>query len=186
MILDNTLLFTGTSNGATATIASGSYTDLPTSGTVISSNIIDLGIKSGVPSSANGGGARDIGIGDDPMLKLWANVTVAFNTLTSMHLLLEGAPDGGSGTPGSYYTLWTGPEVNLAQLFVGAQLANVDVPRPPPGQVLPRFLRLSFVVTGSANSTGLVMAGIVLDRFDQTTGTGGALSGYVPGITVSN
>ena len=34
--------------------------------TAVSTNIIDLGVISGVPSSAQGGGARDIGIGDDP------------------------------------------------------------------------------------------------------------------------
>ena len=44
----------------------GAQTDAPTTGTQAASNIIDLGVTSGIPSSANGGGARDIGVGDDP------------------------------------------------------------------------------------------------------------------------
>ena len=72
MILDNLLTFTGTSNGATGGITAGAQTDLPTTGTQAASNIIDLGVTSGVPSSANGGGARYIGVGDDPAMKLSA------------------------------------------------------------------------------------------------------------------
>ena len=59
MILDNYLQFT----------AGAGVGDLPTTGTQSSTNVIDLGITSGLPASAvNGGGARDIGIGDDPAL----------------------------------------------------------------------------------------------------------------------
>ena len=79
MILDNLLLFTGTSNGATGGITSTANTDAPTAQTTTAaSNVLDIGVASGVPSSANGGGARDIGIGDDPMLKLLARVVTAF------------------------------------------------------------------------------------------------------------
>ena len=63
MIIDGLLLFTGTSNGASGGITSTAYTDAPTTGTQRASNILDLGVSSGVPTDANGGGARDIGIG---------------------------------------------------------------------------------------------------------------------------
>jgi hypothetical protein len=66
MILDGYLLFTGGGAG----IGNGDgATDSPTTGTQVSSNVIDLGLI-GIPSFANGGGARDIGIGDDPAMKL--------------------------------------------------------------------------------------------------------------------
>lgn len=185
MILDNFLMFTGTSNGATGGITSGANTDAPTTGTQAASNIVDLGVTSGVPSSANGGGARDIGVGDDPMLKLLVLVTVALTGGTSCQAQLQGAPDNGSGAPGSYTTMWTGPAVAEANLVAGAYLANVDVPRTIPGQVLPRFLKLNFISVGT-HSAGAVEGTIVLDRFDQVVGTGGALSGYPAGITVSN
>lgn len=186
MILDNLLTFTGTSNGATGGITSGAQTDAPTIGTQVASNIIDLGVSSGVPSSANGGGARDIGVGDDPAMKLSAIVTTAFASGTSLALELSGAPDNGSGAPGSYTVMWQSPAAVVeASLVAGAQLANVDVPRVINGQVLPRFLRLRFITVGT-HTAGAIEAQIVLDRDDQIVGATGLYSGYPAGVTVAN
>lgn len=186
MILDNLLTFTGTSNGATGGITSGAQTDAPTTGTQVASNIIDLGVSSGVPSSANGGGARDIGVGDDPAMKLSAIVTTAFASGTSLALELSGAPDNGSGAPGSYTVMWQSPAAVVeASLVAGAQLANVDVPRVINGQVLPRFLRLRFITVG-IHTAGAIEAQIVLDRDDQIVGATGLYSGYPAGVTVAN
>ncbi len=185
MILDNLLTFTGTSNGATAGITSGAQTDAPTTGTQVASNIIDLGVISGVPSSANGGGARDLGVGDDPALKLSAIVTTTFASGTSLQLELSGAPDNGSGAPGSYTAMWTSAAIAEATLVAGIQLANIDVPRPVPGQVVPRYLRLRFITVGT-HTAGAVEAQIVIDRDDQIVGATGAYSGYPAGITVAN
>lgn len=185
MILDGLLTFTGTSNGASGGITSGANTDAPTTGTQTASNIIDLGVTNGIPSSANGGGARDIGVGDDPAMKLSAICTTAFTGGTSLQLELAGAPDDGSGGQGSYTVMWLGPAVAEASLIAGAQLGGIDIPRVIPGQVLPRFLRLRYITDGT-HSTGDIEAQIVLDRSDQIRGTGGALSGYPAGITVSN
>lgn len=186
MILDNLLTFTGTSNGATGGITSGAQTDAPTTGTQVASNIIDLGVISGVPSSANGGGARDIGVGDDPMLKLSAIVTTTFTGGTSLQLELDGAPDNGSGAPGTYTPMWIAPAAVVeASLLAGTQLANIDVPRPVPGQPLPRYLRLRFISVGT-HTAGQVEAQIVIDRDDQIVGVTGAYSGYPAGVTVAN
>jgi hypothetical protein len=180
MIIDGLLLFTGTSNGASGGISSTAYTDLPTTGTTVASNIIDLGVTSGVPSSANGGGARDIGVGDDPSLKLSAIAVTAFNATGTLQLELSGAPDSGTGTPGAYTVMWTSPVYASAQLVTaGFQLANVDVP-------IPRFLRLRFIQASTANTTGTVEASIVIDRDDQIVGTAGNYSGYPAGINVAN
>jgi hypothetical protein len=65
------------------------------------------------------------------------------------------------------------------------QLANIDIPRVVPGQVLPRFLKLNFISVGT-HSTGAVEANIVLDRDDQIVGTTGLYSGYRAGITIAN
>lgn len=185
MILDNLLTFTGTSNGATGGITSGAQTDAPTTGTQAASNIIDLGVLSGVPSSANGGGARDIGAGDDPAMKLSVMVVAALTGGTSLQLQLQGAPDNGSGAPGSYTTMWTSAAIAEASLVAGAQLANIDVPRVVFGQPLPRYLKLNFISVGT-HGAGTIEAQIVLDRDDQIMGTGGAYSGYPAGLTVAN
>jgi len=185
MILDNLLTFTGTSNGATGGITSGAQTDAPTTGTQAASNIIDLGVSSGVPSSANGGGARDIGNGAGEMLELSAMVIAAFTGGTSLQLQVQGAPDNGSGAPGSYTTMWTSAAIAEASLVAGAQLANITFPRVVFGQPLPRFIKLNFISVGT-HSTGTIEAQIVLDRDDQIMGTGGAYSGYPAGLTVAN
>lgn len=184
MILDNLMLFTGTSNGASGGITSTAYTDAPTTGTEVASNVLDIGITDGIPNSAAGAGARDLGV--TSKFKLLAQVTVAFTVGTSLQLLLAGAPDDGSGGQGSYTTMWTSFAYTEANLDVGAQLANIGIPRVVPGQTaLPRFLRLSFITVGT-HTLGQVMAGVVLDRFDQIQGVDAALSGYRAGINVAN
>lgn len=185
MILDGKLTFTGTSNGASGGITSAANTDAPTTGTQAASNILDLGISSGIPSSANGGGARDIGVGPSPMLQLLVQVTTAFGGGTSLGVNLQGAPDNGSGAEGSYTTMWTSPVVVEANLDVGAYLANVSVPRVVPGQVMPRFLKLNFITVGT-HTSGACYAGVVLDRFDQPFGVDNALSAYPAGLNVAN
>lgn len=184
MILDNLLTFTGTSNGTSGGITSGPQTDAPTTGTQTSTNIVDLGLA-GIPSSANGGGARDIGTGDDPSLKLSVLVTTAFASGTSLQVNLQGAPDNGSGAPGSWTTMWTGPVVVEASLAAGLQYSNIDVPRPAPGQALPRFLRLQYVTVGT-HTAGAIEGQIVIDRDDQVVGSTGLYSGYPAGLTVAN
>lgn len=184
MILDALLTFTGTGNGASGAPASGARTDAPTTGTQTSSNIVDLGLA-GIPSSANGGGARDIGTGDDPSLKLSIIVTTAFTVGTSLQVNLQGAPDNGSGSPGSWTTMWTGPVVLEASLTQGVQYSNIDVPRPAPGQPMPRFLQLQYVTVGT-HSTGQIEGQIVIDRDDQVVGPTNLYSGYPAGLNVAN
>lgn len=184
MILDALLTFTGTQFGATGGIQSGQFTDKPTTGTQNASNIIDLGIVLGIPTSANGGGARDLGIGDYPAMKLSAIATVGFTSGNTVQVELQGAPDNGSGAPGSYTTMWTGPVITSAGQ--GAQLCNVDLPRVIWEQVLPRYLQLVFVSGGTTNTTGLVEAQIVLDLDQQVISSTGNQSGYQPGITIAN
>lgn len=175
MILDSLLMFSGSSGN----------TDQPTIGTQTATNILDLGVTSGVPTSANGGGARDIGVGDDPALKLLAQVTAAFVGGTSLQVQLSGAPDNGSGAPGAYTTMYTSLAVVEANLIAGAYVANVDVPRQTPGQALPRFLRLQYITVGT-HTGGNIECGIIIDQFLQPTLAAGTLSGYPAGVTVSN
>lgn len=189
MILDNLLLFTGTAGGTSGGITSGTNTDSPTTGTQNSTNIVDIGLGTSanpaIPSLANGAGARDLGIGDNPSLELLIQVTTAFASGTSLAVALQGAPDNGSGAPGSYTTMWSSAAILEADLDVGAQIANVTVPRVVPGQALPRFLRLVYTTVGT-HTAGALTGAIVLDRSDQIQGTDGAMSGYRAGINVAN
>jgi hypothetical protein len=185
MIIDNFQVLSGTSNGATGGITASAQGDSPTTGTQVTSNVIDYGVTTGIPNSAGGGGARDMGIGDDPSLKVVALVTTAFTVGTSLQLLIAGAPDNGSGAPGSYTTLWTSPVIAEANLIAGARIGNVDFPRAIPGVGPARFIRGSYVSVGT-HSTGVIEFFIGLDEFEQVLGSGGAISGYPAGINIAN
>jgi hypothetical protein len=178
MILDGLLTFTSLAGGGTGT------GDSPTTGTQTSTNQIDLGIL-GLPTSASGGGARDIGIGDDPAMKLLVLVTTAFTSGTSLQVNIQGAPDNGAGGAGSFTIMAAGPVVAEAQLVVGARLFDIDVPRPAPNQPIPRFLQLGYVSVGT-HTAGVLKGYIVLDRHDLPEQTNATLGGYPVGITVAN
>lgn len=183
MILDAFLTFTG---GTTGIGNSDGATDSPTTGAQASSNVVDLGVTSGLPSSTNGGGARDIGVGDKPAMKLMVDITTTFLGGTDLTVAIQGAPDNGSGSPGSYTTMAAMPAVVVeANLLAGRRLLQIDMPRPVAGQVMPRFLRMLFTSTGT-HTSGKVEASLVVDRDDQITGTTGAISGYPAGINIAN
>src|SRR6267154_293586 len=187
MILDGLLLFTGGSGGVGN--ADG-RNDVPTTGTQTSSNIIDLGVgtaaQPALPSFAAGGGARDIGIGDDPALKLLVQVLTGFAGGTSLQINAQGAPDNGSGAPGSFVIYASGPVVALASLIVGARLFDIDWPRPALDFPPPRFIQLGYVVVGTMSGGGAVQGYLVLDRHDLPENANAVLGGYPAGINIAN
>ena len=179
MILDRFLTFTGVVG--TSIVDSWASTD-----PIVSTNAIDLHMA-GIPVLASGAGARDMGIGDNPALKLLIQVTTAFAGGTSLVVTLSGAQDNGSGAPGSYTAWWASPIYTTAQLVAGARLFDMDMPRPPQGVAIPRFLQLTYTNDGTFTA-GELYAGIVIDRMDQPyLGTNNAImGGYPAGITVAN
>lgn len=175
MILDSLLAF----DTSTLITVSG--------GTQNSANTIDLHIiNGGLPVLSNNQGARDIGIGDDPALKLLVVVTVAASTGTSMSVTLEGATDNGSGGSNAFSAWWVSPAYTTATLVAGARLLDMDMPRPPAGIAIPRFLKLVYTTVGACNPT--VESFIVIDRHDQpyTGTTNSTLGGYPAGINIAN
>ena len=191
MILDALWLFTG---GTTGVGNSDGLTDSPTTGAQFSSNVVDVGELNGIPPSSSAtppapfgiGGPRDMGIGDNPALKLMVIVTLAFTTGTSLQISVQGAPDSGSNTPGTYTAYGFGPIVAVANLTAGVRIADIDMPRVAPGVNLPRYYRLGYTSVGSSFGAGKIEGLFVLDRFDQPISSANLLSGYYPGVTVAN
>jgi hypothetical protein len=159
-------------------------------GTQVSTNVIDLGITSGIPTSASGGGARDIGIGDDPAMKLLVQVVTTFTSggAGTLAAALQGAIDNGSGAPAAFSTWYTSPTYALATLVAGERLLDMDMPRPPAGIAIPRFLRLNYTVGTATMTAGAVTSYIVLDRDDQiyNSTNNATLGGYAAGVVVAN
>ena len=156
-------------------------------GTTVDSNILDYGILSGIPTSANGGGGRDMGIGDDPALKLLVQVSTAFVGGTSCSVLIAGAIDNGSGAPAAFSTWYISPAYTVATLVAGERMLDIDFPRPPAGIAVPRFVKLTYTCVGNVTA-GAVYAYVVLDREDQMyqSTNNAVLGGYPAGVTVAN
>lgn len=159
-------------------------------GTQVSTNIIDLGLTSGIPASASGGGARDIGIGDDPAMKLLVQVVTTFTSAgaATLAVSLQGAVDNGAGAPAAFSTWYTSPVYALANLVAGSRLMDMDMPRPPDGIAIPRYLQLSYAIATATVTAGNLSAFLVLDRMDiPYQGTNNAImGGYPAGVTVNN
>lgn len=170
MILDGLLVFDP--NPTSVAIAAG---------TQASTNVIPLAATGQIPVLANLQGARDMGIGDNPALKINVQVVVAFTSggAGTLSVAFQGAPDNGSGAPGSYTTYYVSPVYALATVAViGARLMDMDVPRPPAGVGLPAYYRLLYTVATATMTAGSVFAALVLDRQDYIT--------YPAGLTISN
>lgn len=178
MILDAFQQFDNASSVAIAT------------GTQASANVLDYGIASGIPSSASGGGARDMGIGDDSALKFIVQIGTTFTSggAGTLSVAIQGAPDNGSGAPGAYTTWWVSPAYALATLNAGSRLLDMDFPRPPDGVAIPRYVRLLYTVGGATMTAGTVTSYVVVDRDDQPyQGTDNSImGGYPAGINIAN
>lgn len=180
MILDGLLSFDG--------YPTTSFSFNQAAATYTSVNNIDLHVTSGLPVLANGQGARDMGIGDDPALKLLVQVLTTFTSggAATLQVAIQGAPDNGAALPGAFTTWWLSPVYALATLVAGARLYDMDVPRPPAGVGIPRFLRMQYIIGAAAGTGGTLASLIVLDRIDQPYQAAGVLGGYAAGITVAN
>jgi len=157
MILDSLLMFSTPAAPQAITV------------TAPSTNIIDL---------LN---PRDLGIGDDPALKLAIFVTTALiGNAGTLTVQFQGAPDNGSGAPGAYVTYAESRAYAIADLTVGTKLFPIDVPHRDPSLVatFPRFYRLNYVVGAGPFTAGAVVAGIVIDRQDSAQ--------YPAGLTITN
>lgn len=165
-------------------------------GTVDLTNIVDFGLGSStdpaIPTGAHGGGARDMGIGDNPALKLLVQVGTALDSAggtATVQLTLLGAPDDGTGAPGAFTAWWTSPAYTEAQATAGARLFDMDFPRPPQGVAMPRFVKMTYTIAGETSTAGtLNIAAVIIDRDDQPyNSTDNAIQGgYRAGLTVAN
>ena len=116
--------------------------------TVNSTNVIDL-----LPLGKTYDGVQLIRKNNIMHSPLLIQVTEAFNTLTSLAIVLQTDEDEAFGTPLEVIRL----VVPLASLKAGYISALEMLPRGP----MERYFRLRYEVTGTAPTTGKITAGIV-------------------------
>jgi hypothetical protein len=128
---------------------------------------------------------RDLGVdgGEYAVPKLMVLVNTAFTTGggATLQVNFQGSTDNSTWT-----TYASSPVYAAAALTAGARLFDIDMPRPPAGVAIPRYVRLSYTVGTSTFSAGAVTSALVMQRQDTPVSTAGYQSGYPSGFTVSN
>ena len=148
MIIDGLLLFSTAQN--------------LTTGSEVSTNVIDL---------LN---ARDMGVGDDPALKIACFVTTAFSSTDSATLTISAQ----GSTDNSTYTIYAESRAfSAADLTIQTKLFPIDWPHRSV-TALPRYLRLGYTLGSLHFTPGALTSMLVLDRQDATQ--------YPPGVGISN
>lgn len=157
MILDGNLLF----DTAAAITSSANSTN-----TVDLANFRDLGVNGGEYAPP----------------KLMVLVTTALtSTNATLTVNFQGSTDNSTWT-----TYASSPAYAAAALTAGARLFDIDMPRPPAGVAIPRYVRLSYTVGVGTFTAGNITAALVMQRQDTPVSTAGYQSGYPSGFTVTN
>jgi hypothetical protein len=134
--------------------------------------------------------ARDLGVGDNDLqvMVISDGLFASADGTATLNIQFQGAPDNGSGAPGTYTTYAETGALTITQLNsggAGGAVFNVEVPArvvmgdTGQGTVLPRFYRMNYVEGVEAFTAGhITFAGIVLDAERPTQ--------YPSGFTVAN
>lgn len=128
--------------------------------TANSTNIFDVtGAGSGnAPAMTGINGANtaigvDIGAGQGMAeAQVLVNINTTGTGTGTITISIQAAPDNGSYSPGTYYTLLTTDAYVGTSLIAGDSLV-LPVPPIPPHAALPRFYRLVYTVSGTATVT---------------------------------
>lgn len=150
------MAYTESTSGANFSVAQA------VTATANSTSVFDItGAGSGnAPAMIGAGGVNtamgsDIGAGDGiavPQVIISNALTTAGTGSGTVTFSLQAAPDNGSYSPGSYYTLWTTQAI--AGTAITAPFQFVEYVGPiPPGYALPRFYRLVYTVSGTFAAT---------------------------------
>lgn len=149
-IMDKSLEFDPTGTAITAT--------------AVSTNVIDLGVGRDMGSGAEG----------DASINVLVLCETALTGGTSLNVEVQGAPDNGSGAPGTYVTLIESGVIPAASLTAGATVLRCALPRRrTEADPLPRFLILNYVVVGpfTGGTVHSILEGTRQDNIAYKPGT---------------
>lgn len=145
-------------------------------GVDIQSNVIDLmgpGVNTTIQNifgnSAQPGQADAMGVGDPvPYISVISGTALATGNSATVSIELQGAPDAGSGVPGTWQVFEATPFITAAQGAAGTQLCRLNFVPPFPFNERPRFLRLNFNIPAGVNFTaGTIASALVTTSRDD-------------------
>lgn len=122
--------------------------------TAVSTNSIDFG-AAGTPVGAAGAVVGDLGLSE---INIFAVVTEAFATLTSLKIAVEMDDNSSFSTP----TILVESEVVAAATLVKGY--KFRIPATIPEGATERYVQLRYTVAGSNATTGKIYAGVVASR----------------------
>lgn len=120
--------------------------------------------NSTVPGQADG-----MGVGRSrPELAIVIGTALATSNSATLNVQWQGAPDDGTGSPGTYQTYGESGPITAAQGIAGRTIARLPFLPPFPITNRPRFLRLNFEIPASTHFTAgtIAAANVVMTRDD--------------------
>lgn len=145
-------------------------------GVDIQSNVIDLlGAGAGTlvqnfyGNSAVPGQADAMGVGDPrPEISVLVGTALATGNGATVSIEYQGAPDDGTGNPGTWQVFAATPFVTAAQGAASTQLCRLPFVPPFPFNERPRFLRLNFnIPAGTHFTAGTISSALVTTTRDD-------------------
>ena len=117
---------------------------------------------------------RDLGITERP-LKLFVKSPTSAQAAgaATVTVSLQGSTDNST-----YTTMWTSTAIPKASITTGSDVVSTTLPRPVPGQAIPRYLKLNYAVATGPLTAGTFTGALVLDHQANIQ--------YPSGINVAN
>ena len=170
MFLDNSIVFSGGVNGTTGVVTGQS---ISTSTNVDSTNLVDItgtGVGT-LPTRMIGASGLSTAIGADwgagegvAVPYVYITVTTTGTSANTLTITLQAAPDNGSGSAGSYTTIYTSKAFTGTAMVAGQALLFPVPPRvtldTTYGEVLPRFYKLNYAAS-AALTVGLYASMVI-------------------------
>lgn len=111
----------------------------------------------------------DMGTGDGaarPTFQFSVTESFVSGGGATLQILIQGAVDNGSNSPGSYVTIVATDDMTVANLTAGT-VFNIPLPPLAAGQALPRFYRVYYDAKTSTFSAGKITAALMINPPDQ-------------------
>lgn len=132
-----------------------------------STNIIDLGV------------GRDMGVGDDPTVKLFISTQAAFTAAGAATLIIALSYSADNIT---YYVAAQSETIPVASLTANKRVWDIGLPVRPVEMstvaLMVRYMKLVYTVATGPMTAGAIEAGLVLDTPENYA--------YPPGIVIAN